>query len=200
LRALLDATGRFTVVGEATDDVVRLISEHKPDILLLDWDMSQRDGMSIFSELAASGLSVHTILLSVRPNADVAAAIQLGAKGILSHETTAESLCEGIRKVMDGQYVLGTAGISSLVGSLRNPRPRTAFETAQRKFGLTRREFEIMTWVVAGYSNIEIAEKFSLSIHTVKHHISHIFDKTGVSNRVELGLFAVNHRITGNTP
>ena len=65
-------------------------------------------------------------------------------------------------------------------------------ETRQKKFGLTPRELEIVSAVVAGYSNKEIAEYFKISEDTVKHHLSNIFDKLGVSTRLELALFAVN--------
>jgi len=65
-------------------------------------------------------------------------------------------------------------------------------EARQRKFGLTPRELEIVSAVVAGYSNKEIAEYFKISEDTVKHHLSNIFDKLGVSTRLELALFAVN--------
>ena len=67
--------------------------------------------------------------------------------------------------------------------------------SARRRFGLTPRELQVVGTIVAGYSNREIAKKFSLSEDTVKHHLSKIFDKTGASNRLELALFAVHHRI-----
>jgi len=66
----------------------------------------------------------------------------------------------------------------------------------RREYGLTARETEIVTLVVAGYSNPDIAQRCSISEQTVKHHISNVFDKLGVSNRLELALFAVNHRLT----
>jgi two-component system, NarL family, nitrate/nitrite response regulator NarL len=65
-----------------------------------------------------------------------------------------------------------------------------------RDYGLTNRELQIVTLVVAGYSNPDIAQRCSISEQTVKHHISNVFDKLGVSNRLELALFAVNHRLT----
>jgi len=71
---------------------------------------------------------------------------------------------------------------------------RSSHDEAQRKkFGLNQRELEIVSGVVAGYYNKEIAEYFKISEDTVKHHLSKIFDKLGVSTRLELALFAVNH-------
>jgi two-component system nitrate/nitrite response regulator NarL len=193
---LLDATAGFHVIAETGDDAatVHMVRQQKPNILLLDWEMSRRNGMKILSELAASGLSACILLITAASDAtDVARAIQFGAKGILSSETTEESLREAIHKVLKGQYVLGQAAVSSLVGTATGPRPTTAFQNAKRKFGITRREFDVISEVVAGYSTAEISARLSLSSNTLKHHMSHIFDKLGVSNRLELVLFSVHH-------
>lgn len=196
LRVLLDARPDFHVIGETGDDatILRMAREQGPDILLLNWEMSRRNGMKILRELAASGLSACILLIAVTSDtADVARAIQLGVKGILSSETTEESLCEAIHKVLKGQYILGQAAVSSLVATATGPRPTTAFQSAKRKFGITRREFDVISEVVAGYSTAEISARLSLSSNTLKHHMSHIFDKLGVSNRLELVLFSVHH-------
>jgi two-component system nitrate/nitrite response regulator NarL len=198
LRALLNANAGLLVVAEAGDDAstVRLTRECKPNVLLLDWEMSRRDGMKLLKELAAYATSVCVLLIKVPTNAaDVAKAIQLGVKGILSGETTEQLLCEGICKVMDGQYVLGRVGVASLVGTAIEAKPSTAFQSAKRKFGITRREFEVISHVVEGYSPAEICLKLSVRPNTLKHHMSHIFNKVGVSNRLELVLFAINHNL-----
>jgi two-component system, NarL family, nitrate/nitrite response regulator NarL len=67
------------------------------------------------------------------------------------------------------------------------------------KFGLTPRELQIVSAIVAGQTNREIAQQFSVSEDTVKHHVTNVFDKCGVSNRLELALFAVNHRLVDNS-
>jgi DNA-binding NarL/FixJ family response regulator len=92
---------------------------------------------------------------------------------------------------MAGQYWVGRETISNLVEYLRGllappPTPK------QRKFGLTPRELEIVSAVVAGYTNKDIAAHYKISEDTVKHHLSNIFDKLGVSTRLELALFAVH--------
>lgn len=198
LSALLRAKQDITIVGEASDEAstLQLISEQKPDVLVLDWDLTHSNDWQILKQISASGIGVRVVLIGVRDDdEDVHFAIQLGAAGILSNETTADSLHDSIQKVSAGQCVLGSVGVESLVGSLRNPKPKSRYQLARHKFGITRREFEVISAIVAGYSNIEIADKFSLSCHTVKHHISHIFDKVGVSNRLELALFAMNHKL-----
>jgi DNA-binding NarL/FixJ family response regulator len=97
---------------------------------------------------------------------------------------------------MSGQYWVGRESISDLVRALRSVSNQENGSQKPREFGLTPREMEIVTLVVAGYSNPDIAQRCSISEQTVKHHISNIFDKLGVSNRLELALFAVNHRLT----
>jgi len=74
----------------------------------------------------------------------------------------------------------------------------SAPDLRRRTFGLTPRELEVVFTVVGGYPNTEIAQKFSISVKTVKHHLTNIFDKLGVSNRLELALFAVQHRLEPN--
>ena len=93
---------------------------------------------------------------------------------------------------MAGEYWVGRDSVSNLVQYLRNLMQSTNEESKQKKFGLTPRELEIVSAVVAGYANREIAEYFKISEDTVKHHLSNIFDKLGVSTRLELALFAVN--------
>src|SRR5665647_3223333 len=75
-------------------------------------------------------------------------------------------------------------------------RTNPSGEKAPRNFGLTKREMDILTTIVAGLSNKEIARKFALSEDTVKHHLTNIFDKVGVASRLELALFAINNHLT----
>jgi len=103
-----------------------------------------------------------------------------------------------IHAVMNGEYWVGRESVSNLVQYLRNLVGSTANSARQRKFGLTPRELEIVSAVVAGYANKEIAEHFKISEDTVKHHLSNIFDKVGVSTRLELALFAVNQSLPFN--
>ena len=199
LRALLGGQKGIEIVGDAADyaATIRLVLEHEPDVLVLDWYISRHDDMRVLRELSISARSTRIVLIGVvkSEDGDIWKAIQLGVTGILSDETTTESLCESLRKVAQGEYVMGRVGVESLIGSVRNSKPKSSFQLARRKFGVTRREFEIIAAVAAGYSNLEIAQTFSLSCHTVKHHLSHIFDKVGASNRLELALFALHHRI-----
>ncbi len=198
LRRLLQAEPGLEVVGEASDGdvLVDLVRKTKPDILLLDLSMPRRDGMEVLRELLANRLPVRTLLLTASiEKLQIVQALKLGAYGVIMKESTTRQLVDGIRCVMAGEYWVGRESVSDLVRALRSVAP--AVERLERRdYGLTARELEIVTLVVAGYSNPDIAQRCAISEQTVKHHISNVFDKLGVSNRLELALFAVNHRLT----
>ena len=121
--------------------------------------------------------------------------LQLGARGIVLKDSATQLLLKAIQTVMAGEYWVGRESVSNLVQYLRTLMQSSHDEARQRKFGLTPRELEIVSAVVAGFSNKEIAEYFKISEDTVKHHLSNIFDKLGVSTRLELALFAVNQSL-----
>ncbi|HKR25975.1 MAG TPA: response regulator transcription factor [Acidobacteriaceae bacterium] len=199
LRKLLESEGGFEVVGEASDGemLLDLVRRTEADILLLDLAMPRQDGMDVLRELAAAQIPVRTLLLTATINKDqIVRALKLGAYGVVLKEATTQRLFDSIRCVMSGQYWVGRESISDLVRALRSVSNQENGSQKPREFGLTPREMEIVTLVVAGYSNPDIAQRCSISEQTVKHHISNIFDKLGVSNRLELALFAVNHRLT----
>jgi DNA-binding NarL/FixJ family response regulator len=99
-----------------------------------------------------------------------------------------------MRAVMAGQYWVGRECVGELIDKMRE-RAAVPAEPRRATFGLTARELEIVSTVVGGYANSDIAQKYSISVKTVKHHLTNIFDKLGVANRLELALFAVHHRL-----
>ena len=198
LKRLLESERGFKVVGEACDGVeaVNLARQLKPEILLLDLAMPRRPGLEALRELSSDPASVRVILLTAAAEKDqIVEALQLGARGVVLKDSATQILLKSIRAVMNGEYWVGRESVSNLVQYLRG-LVGTSGDTARKKrYGLTPRELEIVSAVVAGYANKEIAEHFKISEDTVKHHLSNIFDKVGVSTRLELALFAVNQAL-----
>jgi DNA-binding NarL/FixJ family response regulator len=152
--------------------------------------------MDALAELATSPTPVRTILLTAGiEKAEIVKALQLGAAGVVLKSAPTELLLKSIRSVMAGQHWIGREAVSDLVQALRDQMAASPEKPARKRFGLTAREVEITSAVVSGLSNREIARKLTLSEDTVKHHLTNIFDKMGASNRLELALFAVHHRL-----
>ena len=197
LRRLLESESDLKVIGEASDglEAVKLARQLKPDILLLDLAMPRQPGLEALRELSSGPVSnpVRVILLTAAAEKkQIVEALQLGARGVVLKDSATQLLLKSIHTVMAGEYWVGRESVSNLVQYLRNLVQSSEGDARQKKFGLTPRELEIVSAVVAGYSNKEIAEYFKISEDTVKHHLSNIFDKLGVSTRLELALFAVN--------
>ena len=196
LRTILEAEDGFVVVAEAADgnEAVRLARDFQPDVLLLDLAMPGVSGMEALAELAAAPTPVRTIMLTAAiEKAEIVKALQLGAAGVVLKSSSTDLLFKSIRSVMAGQHWIGRDAVSDLVQALRAQIGTAPEKPARERFGLTRREIEITSSVVAGLSNREIAVKLSLSEDTVKHHLTNIFNKMGASNRLELALFALRH-------
>ncbi len=199
LRRLLESEPEFKVIGEASDgaEAVKLARSMKPDILLLDLAMPKHPGLEALRDLSTgSATPVRVILLTAAAEkSQIVEALQMGARGVVLKDSATQLLLKAIHTVMSGEYWVGRESVSNLVQYLRTLVQSSSDEARQRKFGLTPRELEIVAAVVAGYSNKEIAEYFKISEDTVKHHLSNIFDKLGVSTRLELALFAVNQSL-----
>jgi DNA-binding NarL/FixJ family response regulator len=195
----LEAESDLKVIGEARDgaEAVKLARQLKPDIMLLDLAMPKHPGLEALRDLSnGEANSVRVILLTAAAEKkEIVEALQLGARGVVLKDSATQLLLKAIHTVMAGEYWVGRESVSNLVQYLRNLVQSSGDEAKQKKFGLTPRELEIVSAVVAGFANKEIAEYFKISEDTVKHHLSNIFDKLGVSTRLELALFAVNQSL-----
>jgi two-component system nitrate/nitrite response regulator NarL len=195
LRRLLEAEPGFVIVAEFADGAgaIPIVRELVPDILLLGLAGSQCPAIETLRLATECASTTKTIVLTDRlDRAEVFAAVQLGVRGVVLKDSSPEVLFKSIRTVIAGEYWLGHDRFAAVTANLRK------VEAARRKskaFGLTRREIEIVRSVVAGYSNRQIAARSSITENTVKSHLTHIFNKLGASNRVELALFAAHHRL-----
>jgi two-component system, NarL family, nitrate/nitrite response regulator NarL len=201
LRLLLETEPGFQVVGEAADglEAVALTRRLKPDVLLLDLAMPRLPGLEALKSIAEGSLPVRTILLTgSMTRRDVLTALSRGAHGILTKDAPPAVLFESIRAVMNGQYWIQPEAMASLVNAVREAEadsPPAA--AAPRRYHLTARELEVVRAVMDGLANKDIAILLGVTEATIKHHLTSIFDKVGVSNRLELALFATHHDLVG---
>jgi two-component system, NarL family, nitrate/nitrite response regulator NarL len=194
LTRLLEADAAYRVVGVAGDgrDALRLVAELNPDLLLLDLSMPTFSGMDVLRALGPDPGPRIVVLTAGADERQVVEALQSGARGVLLKEAATPMLYKCIRSVMQGQLWIGRDHFGTVVQAMRD-LTTGATKAKQEPFGLTPRELEIVAGIAAGETNREIAERLSVREHTVKHHLTHIFDKTGVFSRLELAVFALNH-------
>jgi DNA-binding NarL/FixJ family response regulator len=188
LRHLLESHARFEVVSEGADgmDAQRIVRDCCPDVLLLDFAMPNLNGLDALATLSPEAARVIVLTAAIDAE-DVLRAVQLGARGVVLKESASRFLIDGIIRVMEGKYVIGSDVVGDLAHALsRLSRPRS------RPFGLTPRELEIAVAVADGVANRDVAQRLGISLQTVKHHLTNIFVKTGVSTRLELALFAID--------
>ena len=195
---MLDAEAGFAVVGEAGNGsgAVELVERLQPDVLLLDLDMPGSSGLDALRNLGEIVRRVRVILLtSELDRQGIIKGLQLGARGVVFKDADPELLIKAIHRVLTGQYWVGREMVGDLVGLLCELLDPGSVSPRPLAFGLTTRELDVVEKVVSGATNKQIAKALRMSEETVKHHLTSVFAKVGVSTRLELALFAVHHRL-----
>ena len=205
LRNMLQTEG-IKVIAEAKDgmEALNMVRTLRPDVLLLDLAMPKMPGMDALRELTSDTTNTRTIVLTGQiDKRQILEALQLGARGVVLKDAVLDHLAACIRAVMQGQYWLEGRPVQNLVQVLRDLAAQTAVPP-RKTFGLTARELEVVGLITEGSTNKHIAQTFGISEETVKRHLTNIFNKLGVGNRLELALFALNHNLIpaaeGNVP
>ncbi len=196
LRETLSVHDDIQVVAVVEDGnkAVEAVRSLRPDILLLDLLMPNLPGLDALRELVDTASVTRTIILSSSVSKrQIVEALQLGARGILLKDSLSY-LLQCIRQVLAGQYWVANRSTPNIIQLLGELEQETA-ETKHNNFGLTARELEVVGLVAEGLPNRDIAKSLEITEETVKRHLTNIFDKVGMSNRVELALFAINHRL-----
>ena len=194
----------FEVVAQAQDgrQVLDVLQQHEPDILLLDLKMPGLDGLATLQRLQASKNKTRVIVLTASDDKnEFVQAMKLGTSGIVLKQTATELLIKSIRKVHAGEIWLDShttaAVIRQFVANDEAPAPLAPPPPSRDRdrSPLSQREREIVSLVAQGFKNKEMAEKMFISEQTVKNHLHNIFDKLGVSDRLELALYAIHNNL-----
>ena len=195
LRKLLEGADDVQIVGEASNGVecTKMLGKLKPDILLLDLRMPEKDGLGVLEEVNFDTTQTRVIVLTAaEDDRDVVRAMRLGARGVVLKQSASDLLLKSIRKVSEGEIWLDNRMTAEVIDAFKK-----SSESGQRREKplLSDREKEIVQLVAQGFRNREIGEKLFISEQTVKNHLHNIFDKLGVSDRLELALYAIHHRL-----
>lgn len=200
VRKLLSAVPDFNVVAEAGhgDEVLEMTARHQPDVVLLDLTMPGQDGLITLQRLRSAHPDVKVILLTSSEERDeMLQAVRFGTAGIVQKSTPTELLIKSIRKVNAGEMWLDRSTTAEVVRQFasKNEMPKRIAGRERDSSSLSSREREIVALVAQGYKNKEMAEKMFISEQTVKNHLHNIFDKLGVSDRLELALYAIHNNL-----
>jgi DNA-binding NarL/FixJ family response regulator len=194
----------FEVVAQAQDgrQVLEVLQQFEPDILLLDLRMPGLDGLATLQRLQAVKNKTRVIVLTASDDKnEFVQAMKLGTSGIVLKQTATELLIKSIRKVHAGEIWLDSHTTQAVIRQFvanEEPAPAPPSTSPMRdreRSPLSQREREIVSLVAQGFKNKEMAEKMFISEQTVKNHLHNIFDKLGVSDRLELALYAIHNNL-----
>ena len=188
LKHLLELEPDFQVsaVGADGADALRIVQEIRPDVLLLDVSMPKVNGLDALARIPRVGTRVIVLTASIA-EPDLIRALRLGARGIVLKKTGGRVLAEHIRRVMEGRCVIDPEVLGSAAQAVsQGSQPQAP------SFSLTPREHDVLAAIAQGVTNRVVAQSLSVSIETVKHHLTSMFEKAGVSTRLELVLLAID--------
>ncbi|MER3468892.1 MAG: DNA-binding response regulator [Thermoflexus sp.] len=194
IRLLLQGRPGFELVGEAENgaQAVALVERLRPDLVILDVRLPDRDGLEVCAEITRQHPEVQVLILTAYPDEEfLVRAIEAGAAGYVLKRAGSRELLQALEALARGEAILDPAVTRKLLEQFR--RARAAHVEAFKD--LTPRELQILVRIAEGKTNREIAEELFLTEKTVRNYVSIILDKLGLSNRVEAAAYALKHRI-----
>ena len=202
LRAVLAQHDNIQIVGEASDgmETIEKTVTLDPDVVIMDLRMPRVDGLTALRSIHTRAPRSKVILFSSGDNKDgFVEAMKLGCSGILSKESSPTLIERSISNVYAGEIWLDSNTTAAVIRQFASPGdfapPATNGKTTRERAQLSQREREIIILIAQGYKNKEIAEKMFITEQTVKNHLHNVFDKLGVSDRLELALYAIHNSL-----
>jgi two-component system, NarL family, nitrate/nitrite response regulator NarL len=212
LKSHFEATSAIELVACANskDEVVPQMEAHRPKLVLLDLNLDCNELCTLLDDIHKNKEVFSLIMSDDVESSHVIELLRHGANGVVPRRTSPELLTKSITTVSGGHFWVSRAMITDFVTLIRQGPVSAALKTSDANrshtsevggtpFSLTRRETQIVRALVDGQTNKDIANTFGISEYTVKHHLTSVYDKLGVYNRVELVLFAMNHGICSPT-
>jgi DNA-binding NarL/FixJ family response regulator len=197
LRLLIENRAGLAVVGEAAGgaDALAVAALEQPDIILLDLILGEESGLDLLPKLLKTARQARILILTgVEDPATHRRAVQLGAMGLVRKEQATEILLKAIKKVYAGEVWFDRSMMASVLGEMARERVARATDPEAAKIAmLTAREHEVIALVGKGLKNKQIANRLFISETTVRHHLTSIMDKLGVSGRIELIMYIYQH-------
>jgi two-component system nitrate/nitrite response regulator NarL len=202
LRTVLNQLATIQVVGEASDgmEAIEKAVSLDPDVVMMDLRMPRVDGLTVLRSIHTRAPRSKVILFSGADNKDeFVEAMKLGCSGILSKESATSLIERSIAKVYAGEIWLDSNTTAAVIRQFASPAefpaPANNGKSSRERAQLSQREREIIILIAQGYKNKEIAEKMFITEQTVKNHLHNVFDKLGVSDRLELALYAIHNSL-----
>jgi len=195
LRTTLRQEGSIKIVGEATNirQTIDLISELKPDIVLLNSTMPEMEGIEVFPEIREKNQNTKTLMLTAnKDEATIFKALKGGAKGYLSKNVSISNLIKAIQAVHKGELWVERKLIAKFLEGEAIADSRREGQAGKLKKVITAREKEVLRLLTTGRTNKEIAKALFISEKTVKSHLNSIFKKLNVTRRLQAILYAIN--------
>jgi DNA-binding NarL/FixJ family response regulator len=192
LRMLIESDPELEVVGQAANrrEALAAATATKPNLILLDIDLGPENGLDFLTELSTLVPQARILVLTGLRDAEYhRRAARLGAAGLILKENAADVLLKAIKKVNEGEVWFDRSMMGGLLREITAGSAKTDVEAANIK-SLTRREREVVLLVTEGLKNRDIAGRLFISETTVTHHLSSIFAKLGVSDRLELVIYS----------
>lgn len=198
LRRLIESQPEFQVVGEAGNcpEAITLAARETPDVILVELDSEEENGVEIISSLLRATRSSRILLVTgIRDPMVHQRALQLGALGVLMKDQPPERLVKAIHKVHEGEAWVDRSMMARVLTGMSSAQTVDEDPASASIATLSPREREIIALIGSGLKNKQIAERLCISEITVRHHLSSIFSKLNVSDRLELVIFAYQHGI-----
>jgi DNA-binding NarL/FixJ family response regulator len=189
LAGLLEADPRIEIVGQAANgaEAVKLAAILRPDVVLMDLQMPEMDGIEATRQIAAANPGVRVLVLtSFELDNYVIQALKAGASGYVLKDSTPEAITSSVMAVMSGELVMASAVANRVLEMLTGTTTTKEFYD-----GMTTREIEILRLLAGGMANKQIAYQLSISEKTVRNHVSNMYEKLHVYDRSQAVLYAV---------